>query len=140
VNDLMVEHRMYLPLAVICVGVCAVGHGLLQRHVPAGARRAAALSLTVLVATALTATTWARCHAYQSRLVMWADVVTKSPRNPRGWQTLALELWQAGVLDRALEAVDKSLAIVPDSAVSLATRKAILAALEQPAKPAGAPR
>jgi predicted TPR repeat methyltransferase len=71
---------------------------------------------------------------------MWADVVMKSPRNPRGWQTLALELWQAGALDRALEAVDKSLAIVPDSSVSLATRKAILAALEQPAKPAGAPR
>jgi hypothetical protein len=140
VNDLMVEHRMYLPLAVICVGMCAVVHGLIARYVPAVLQRAAALGLTVLVATALAATTWARCHAYQSRLVMWADVVTKSPRNPRGWQTLALELWQAGALDRALEAVDKSLAIVPESAVSLATRKAILAALEQPAKPAGAPR
>jgi hypothetical protein len=140
VNDLMVEHRMYLPLAVICVGVCAVGHGLISRHVAPVWRQAAAIGATALVAVALAATTWDRCHAYQSRLVMWADVVTKSPRNPRGWQTLALELWQAGVLDRALEAVDKSLAIVPDSAVSLATRKAILAALEQPAKPAGAPR
>jgi hypothetical protein len=140
VNDLMVEHRMYLPLAVLCVGVCAVGHGLISRHVAPVWRQAAAIGATALVAVALAATTWDRCHAYQSRLVMWADVVMKSPRNPRGWQTLALELWQAGVLDRALEAVDKSLAIVPDSAVSLATRKAILAALEQPAKPAGAPR
>jgi hypothetical protein len=140
VNDLMVEHRMYLPLAVICVGVCAVGHALVERHVPAAARPSAALGLTVLVATALAATTWARCHAYQSRLVMWADVVMKSPRNPRGWQTLAVELWQAGALDRALEAVDRSLAIVPDSAVTLATRKAIIAALEQSAEPARAPR
>jgi hypothetical protein len=140
VNDLMVEHRMYLPLAVICVGVCGVAHALIERHVPAGTRRAAAVGLTVLVATALAATTWARCHAYQSRLVMWADVVMKSPRNPRGWQTLAVELWQAGALDQALEAVDTSLAIVPDSEVTLATRTAILTALEQSAEPADTPR
>jgi len=72
--------------------------------------------------------------------VMWADVVMKSPRNPRGWQTLAVELWQAGALDRALEAVDRSLAIVPDSSPSLATRKVILAELEQSATPAAVPR
>jgi len=57
---------------------------------------------------------------------MWADVVTKAPRNPRGWQTLAVELWQAGSLDRALEAVDRSLAIAPNEALTQATREAIL--------------
>ena len=140
VNDLMVEHRMYLPLAVICMGVCAIGHTLIARHILASSQRAAALGLTVVVATALATTTWARCHAYQSRLVMWADVVMKSPRNPRGWQTLAVELWQAGSLDRALEAVNTSLAIVPDSSVTLATRKAILKAIEQSSEPADSPK
>jgi hypothetical protein len=140
VNDLMVEHRMYLPLAVVCAGVCAVGHTLIERYLPARSRRAVALGLTIFAATALATSTWARCHAYQSRLVMWADVVTKSPGNPRGWQTLAVELWQAGALDRALEAVDRSLAIVPDSPVSIATRQAILAERERSASPVDASR
>jgi len=136
VNDLMVEHRMYLPLAVLCTGTAAVGHALLARYCPAGRRMVVGGAIVGIVAALLAATTWARCHAYQSRLVMWADVVMKSPRNPRGWQTLAVELWQAGALDRALEAVDTSLAIVPDSEVSLATRKAILAELERSSGPA----
>ena len=140
VNDLMVEHRMYLPLAVICTAVAAVGGELLARSCPAGRRLLIGGVVVGIAAGGLAATTWARCHAYQSRLVMWADVVMKSPRNPRGWQTLAVELWQAGALDRALEAVDRSLAIVPDSSLSFATRKAILAELEQSAAPTAIPR
>ena len=136
VNDLMVEHRMYLPLAVLCTGTAALGHALLARYCAAGRRMVVGGAIVGIVAALLAATTWARCHAYQSRLVMWADVVMKSPRNPRGWQTLAVELWLAGALDRALEAVDTSLAIVPDSAVTLATRKAILADIERSSGPA----
>lgn len=126
---------MYLPLAVLCTAAAAVGHALLARHCNAGRRLLVGGAIVGIVAALLAATTWARCHAYQSRLVMWADVVMKSPRNPRGWQTLAVELWQAGMLDRALEAVDRSLAIVPDSEVTIATRKAILADIER-AEPA----
>ena len=137
VNDLMVEHRMYLPLAVLCTGTAAAGHALLSRSCTAGRRWAVGGAIVGLAAALLAATTWARCHAYQSRLVMWADVVMKSPRNPRGWQTLAVELWQAGALDRALEAVDRSLAIVPDSEVTLATRQAILADMERAGSAAG---
>jgi hypothetical protein len=51
-----------------------------------------------------------------------------------------VELWQAGALDRALEAVDMSLAIVPESAVSIATRQAILAERERLASPVDASR
>lgn len=131
VNDLMVEHRMYLPLAVLCTAAAAVGQALLARYCPPGRRLLVGGAIVGIVVALLAATTWARCHAYQSRLVMWADVVMKSPRNPRGWQTLAVELWQTGALDRALEAVDTSLAIVPDSEVTLATRKAILAEIER---------
>lgn len=140
VNDLMVEHRMYLPLAVLCMGAAAVGHALLARYCKAGRGLVVGGAIVGTVAALLAATTWARCHAYQSRLVMWADVVMKSPRNPRGWQTLAVELWQADALDRAVEAVDRSLAIVPHSNVSLATRKAIRAEIERSAGPAAAPR
>lgn len=134
VNDLMVEHRMYLPLAVLSAALCAVGHGLITRHVPFARRGAMAFGITVLLIVALAATTWSRCHAYQSRLVMWADVVSKAPLNPRGWQTLAVELWQAGALDRALEAVGRSLAITPEAAVSLATREAILREIDRRTK------
>lgn len=139
VNDLMVEHRMYLPLAVVCTAAAAAGHELLTRSCAADRRLVVGGAGICAVATLLTAATWARCHAYQSRLVMWADVVMKSPRNPRGWQTLAVELWQAGALDRALEAADRSLAIVPDSPVSLATRRAIQEEIERSVSPTAEP-
>ena len=139
VNDLMVEHRMYLPLLVVCVGICTAMHSMLVRSLPAVWRSSAGAMIMVLVAGALAATTWSRCHAYRSRLVMWADVVTKVPGNPRAWQTLAVELWQAGDLPHALEAVDRSLAIAPQVPMSLATRQAILAERERRAEPAIAP-
>jgi tetratricopeptide (TPR) repeat protein len=133
VNDLMVEHRMYLPLLVVCVGLCGASYRMIERCMPAACHRRAAIGLTAVATVALAVTTWNRCHVYQSRLVMWADVVMKAPGNPRAWQTLALELWQAGITDRALEAVDRSLAIVPDAALSHLTRAGILADLGRPA-------
>jgi hypothetical protein len=126
VNDLMVEHRMYLPLAVVSVGVAAIGSGLIGRHVARPWRQWVGTTIVTVVSLALAVATWSRCHAYQSRLVMWADVVTKAPGNPRGWQTLSLELWQAGATERALEAVDRSLAIVPQAPMSQLTRAGIL--------------
>ena len=86
---------------------------------------------TTVVALALAVTTWNRCHAYQSRLVMWADVVSKAPGNPRGWQTLALELLQVGDFPHALEAVDRSLTLVPQAPMSQLTRAGILLELGQ---------
>ena len=139
VNDLMVEHRMYLPLLLVCVGICTAMHALLVRSLPAVWRSSAGAMIMVIVGVALTATTWSRCHAYRSRLVMWADVVTKVPGNPRGWQTLAVELWQAGDLPHALEAVDRSLAIAPEVPMSLATRQGILAEIQRQAETAVAP-
>jgi len=131
VNDLMVEHRMYLPLFVVCVGLCAAAYALMARHLAANRCRSVGVGITMVVGLALAITTWNRCHAYQSRLVMWADVVTKSPGNPRGWQTLALELLQVGDLRHALEAVDRSLALVPQAPMSQLTRAGILLELGQ---------
>lgn len=140
VNDLMVEHRMYLPLAVVLVSLTAAAAAVGSRLVAPHRRRAVGTALVAALAVALGLTTWARCHVYRSRLVMWADVVTKAPGNPRGWQTLAVELWERGMLDRALEAVDRSLRLVPDAPVSRATRVGIVRDIEAagPARPAGA--
>ena len=126
VNDLMVEHRMYLPSMVVITTLSDIGQTLIRRHGPSRMRRGLGVGVVGSVAIVLASVTWSRCHAYQSRLVMWADVVMKAPRNPRGWQTLALELWQVGATDRALEAVDWSLSIVPDSPLTHLTRAGIL--------------
>ncbi len=131
VNDLMVEHRMYLPLAVVCTGLCAAASALMARNLPAASRRATGVAITTVVSLALAVTTWNRCHAYRSRIVMWADVVTKAPGNPRGWQTLAVELWEAGDYEQALEAVNRSLALVPEAPMSQLTRAGILEDIER---------
>jgi tetratricopeptide (TPR) repeat protein len=116
------------------VGIAAFGNGLMERHVAWPWRQWVWTTTVTVVSLALAVTTWARCHVYQSRLVMWADVVTKAPGNPRGWQTLALEVWQAGAPDRAIEAVDRSLAIVPQAPMSQLTRAGILLDLGRPAE------
>lgn len=131
VNDLMVEHRMYLPAFVVCVGLCTLVYTVLARLLPAAACLTAGVAITTVVALALAITTWNRCHAYHSRIVMWADVVTKAPTNPRGWQTLAVELWEAGDREHALEAVNRSLALVPNAPVSMLTRAGILQDIER---------
>jgi len=131
VNDLMVEHRMYLPAFVLCAGLCTAVYTLLARCVSAATCLTAGFAITTVVALALAVTTWNRCHAYRSRIVMWADVVTKAPGNPRGWQTLAVELWEAGDREHALEAVNRSLALVPDAPMSQSTRAGILRDIER---------
>ena len=125
VNNLMDEHRMYLPLLVCC---CAAACGLSSaaKGWVGGSGRLIGAGAVLVAVVSLAAVTWSRCQAYSSRLVMWADVVEKAPWNPRGWQTLALEFWQVGETEAALKAVDRSLEITPTAEVALLTRAGIL--------------
>jgi tetratricopeptide (TPR) repeat protein len=76
----MAEHRMYLPLVAIIIGVAFAVFKLL------GQRSWILLSLLLLpVATA----TVARNQTYLSEITLWADNVNKAPANHRGWLSLS---------------------------------------------------
>lgn len=131
VNDLMVEHRMYLPLAVVVAG-CVGGfwQAASRWSGRSGQRLAMAAGCTAFVA--LAATTFLRSGVFATRYAMWQDVTTKAPENPRAWAGLADELVKRGDLDASLVAIDRSLALAPDAQAAHALRSNVLLALERP--------
>ena len=137
VNDLMVEHRMYLPLAVLVAG--SVG-GAWQAASRWGGRfgQRLAMPLGVALFLALAATTFLRSGVFASRYAMWQDVTAKAPENPRAWAGLADELVKCGDLAASLAALDESIALAPDAQTAHVLRSNVLLALERPEEPLAA--
>ncbi len=87
------EHRMYLPLAAIVVGIVC----LLRR-----ARGRAGLIAAVGLAAVGGALTVARNHDYRTEVALWTDTVARVPANPRAHYNLGVALDQAGQAPEAI--------------------------------------
>lgn len=108
--DVIVEHRMYLPLAAL-VSLFVAGVVALDRR----ARRAGwfprlppAASLAIVVAV-LASLTFARNFDYESGERMWADVVSKAPDNARAHYNLGTLLAERGRLAAATELFEEAI-------------------------------
>lgn len=103
--QMIVEHRMYLPLAAaIAAGV--VG---LQRS----AGRVGLLAVLV-AAPALGLTTLRRNHDYRSRIALWSDTVAKRPLSARAHDSLAEAYQEVGRHADALRAFAEAVRLQPD--------------------------
>jgi Flp pilus assembly protein TadD len=87
-SQTMAEHRMYLPLAVVTVGV------LLAFANRLGSR--AAVIATMAAALAAGVATSVRNRDYASELALWADTAAKVPDNPRALANHGSALLDAG--------------------------------------------
>jgi Flp pilus assembly protein TadD len=110
IADLVFEHRMYLPLAAVVAFVVLGSYYLWTRFVdrfhvvgagelPSGHR--VGLVAVTLIVVALGFVTAMRNIDYGSEVVMWTDVVTKRPDNPRGHSNLGKALTEIGRIDDA---------------------------------------
>ncbi len=104
VTQLRAEHRMYLPLAAVIIGVVLALGRLARRD---------ALIVGVGLALALGVTTFARNGVYQSALGLWADTVLKHPGNARAHHNHGLELFRAGDGTGAILEYKRALALEP---------------------------
>lgn len=106
-RQMIVEHRMYLPLAALTVATALAAHRYLgRRH----------LLAIVLVAAALGAATVRRNSDYGSALALYRDTVTKRPGNGFARYNLGKAYADAG---RHLEAVaefTESARLIPGAA------------------------
>ncbi len=97
-NDIFVEHRVYLPsiavISVIVISAQAMLHRINQRFRPKAL--AAASITTALICLALAAATYSRNMVYRSQESIWRDVIAKRPGNLRAWISLS-----AGLLEDA---------------------------------------
>ena len=109
-QDAAFEHRMYLPLAAVVVGVvCGVTWLALRVTETTGGRRTAgrvlgaAAGCLVLV---LAFRTVLRNEDYSSALRMYADNAAVRPNNARVRHNMALRLYEAGQLEEAGRQMD----------------------------------
>ena len=120
IQDLAVEHRMYLPLAAVVVLLVLAGHTLLWRHgqrrgEPEAARRWMA-AVTVVLAVCLIGLTAVRNADYHSEIRMWTTVAEQRPDNPRGQHNLAVFLARAGQYAEAIPHFRTVVRLLPDGA------------------------
>ena len=105
--QMIVEHRMYLPLAAVVTG------GVVLLHRCGGAR---ALTACALLGAAAGATTVARNHDYRSAIALWTHTVQQRPLNPRAQSGLAEAYAAAGQIDQAIVHHREAVRLLPDEA------------------------
>jgi tetratricopeptide (TPR) repeat protein len=131
-EDLVFEHRMYLPLAaVIVLGVIAAV--ALLKRLPDPWRRlewgAAAVALALVVAFANLTTR--RNQDYQSQLTIWRDTATKAPQNPWAHSNWGHALQGRGLLEEAIARYQDALRIDPNIAQAHSNLGSALQALRR---------
>ena len=121
-NVLVNEHRLYLPLAFLGLGL-----GLVTgRWV---GRRAAVLIMVGLVLAA--ALCYGRSQIWRNELTLWTDAARKAPGMYRAHMHLGGALEEAGRTTDALDRYDRAAALAPDIAVVHYNRGNVLVKLER---------
>ena len=105
--QMIVEHRMYLPLAAV------IAPAVLGLHAAIGRRCWVPLAALALGLGLLTAR---RNEDYRSELAIWTDTVAKRPDSPRARNGLAFALDHAGRVPEAIAQFDAALRLAPDNA------------------------
>jgi hypothetical protein len=110
--DVMVEHRLYLPMAGLGLAFGAL--------FAAGYTRwplRAALAIALLGA-ALAIATSARNNVWGSPLALWQNALEQSPDKPRVIQNVGVILFQSGQVDEAIAHYCRALKVDPDFAMA----------------------
>ncbi|MEE9212876.1 MAG: tetratricopeptide repeat protein, partial [Phycisphaeraceae bacterium] len=113
IADLMVEHRMYLPLAAVVTLAVAGGYLLLRRLRDDVARCGVAAIVMLLIVAGLTTLTIRRNAEYESKVSIWRTVIERRPNNPRGWHNLGAALSENDFFDEAMFCYERTLTLVP---------------------------
>jgi len=118
--DLMVEHRMYLPLASVIAGAVCTGWLAIQRAVTSKrAQWLIASIVVVIIAVTSIAMTRRRNADYRNDWVMVSDVLAKRPKNPRAHAQRGKQLREAGRIIESINEFHSALQLDPRYPVAL---------------------
>jgi len=124
-TQMIVEHRMYLPLAPVVVGL-AIGIYLVSDRFHLAVFAALAVGLGYL--------TFERNTAYRSAITIWQDTVAKRPDNPIAHSSLGSVLAGAGRFDEAIVEDQAALRLRPTFVDALSNLGNALAQAGRPAE------
>ncbi|MBP7876189.1 hypothetical protein KA012_04310 [Candidatus Woesebacteria bacterium] len=101
INDVYVEHRLYLPLVGLLIAVAQPLYELLQSG--KNAKKSAIFCLILLI-FGLSYMTFRRNIIWQDDRVLWTDAAIKAPQNPRAQYNEALADLNAHDVPKAIDA------------------------------------
>ena len=127
--DCAFEHRMYLPLTAVGVGVVVAGYEVLKRvfgswGMPA---RAVAVGMLLLGTGVFSGMTIRRHLDYKSEVILWQDTIRKRPENWRAHHNLGRALEREKRLEEAVPSYRQATRIKPDFVQAYNSLGAVLA-------------
>lgn len=114
INDLCFEHRMYIPLAAVILGLVLAAFLLLSR-LPSAARRPIGVAACLLAIVALASRTHARNADYHDALHLWSITVQQRPDNARALSALATEYLTREQYAEAVPLYERAVELEPKS-------------------------
>jgi len=115
------EYRIYLPSVGFFLALIAAVVAFLSRtsrfSLDSGLTKAATAVL-VLVTLALASATYARNSLWKDKVILWEDVVSKSPGLPSARINLGLAYNDAGIAEQAIEQYKIALQLLPNSSLA----------------------
>ncbi|OGC49023.1 hypothetical protein A2W32_02865 [candidate division WWE3 bacterium RBG_16_37_10] len=122
-NDVIYEHRLYLPsagaiIAVVCI-FCELQHAIRKniRFTETRKISLARVSRLLIFSTILllSIATVSRNKAWQTQVSIWTDTITKSPNKARPYNGLGIALFGKGQYGLAAKSFQKAIEIKPQS-------------------------
>ncbi|MDP3920412.1 MAG: tetratricopeptide repeat protein [Candidatus Omnitrophota bacterium] len=119
IRDAAAEHRMYLPLAVVCMLFTLALWWVLQRMVSilrlsAVAHRAVGIGLFGLVIGLLAWGTVGRNRDYRNEVTLWQKAIEVQPHNPRAHNAVGLAMMREGKAVEAMVHLLKAIELKPN--------------------------
>ncbi len=124
----------YIPSVGVAL-LAGVGLSSLERRWREGRWRAVPAGVLVGVALVLGTATWNRCGVWRDSVSLWTDAIVRFGARPGGVNLGVAHVdrgrarWEAGDPRRALEDLDRGLAIIPDYPGGMVLRARVLIAL-----------
>jgi tetratricopeptide (TPR) repeat protein len=109
--EMVFEHRIYLPSMFIVVVLLYYLIGWLKNH---------RIVLTICFATAIVIFsfwTHQRNHVWSDEVLLWNDVIVKSPEKARPWYNLGVALSERQWSEPAIKVFEKAVTFDPDNAM-----------------------
>ena len=112
IPDVIFEHRMYLPSLGIFLLISITLTMVTEKYKPIWSDKITFLSV-IVIASILTGITYSRNNVWNDEIMLWQDIVKKSPGKARGHYNLALEYVERGLLDESVKELRSAIKINP---------------------------
>ena len=117
IKDVIFEHRLYLPLAGIAMSVVSIVESASSKSEICNLRPEVFFGgILIILLFSISLSTFFRLNVWRDDIVLWSDVVKKSPNKVRPYTHLGAALDKKGRYKDALATYDKALRIKPNSA------------------------